>query len=417
MRPQDIIAGLDVGSSAIRMAVAQRRTGEEDSPRIVGVAEVPAEGINRGVVTSIDDAVSSISACLERAERIVGVPIDRVWVGIAGSHITSQESRGVVAVAKPSGEISEDDVERAIEAARAVATPPNYEILHVIPKSFTVDGQRGIRDPIGMTGVRLEVDTQIVQGLSAQIKNITKAIYRTQLQIEDLVLSILATAEAVLPSRSKQLGSVVINVGRSTTALAVYEEGEILHTAVLPVGSEHITSDIAIGLRINIDAAEKIKLLYGTTQASDISKREEVDLGELVGSPEHHVPKKYIAEIIEARVEEILDKVDLELKKIERSGMLPAGVVLTGGGAKLPGMVETAKRKLRLPASIGYPTVIPATVDRANDVAFSTAIGLVQWGLQVQQRAAGGRTNLLSSTVSGVTEGIKKLFSRLGVRR
>ncbi|HLC90121.1 MAG TPA: cell division protein FtsA, partial [Patescibacteria group bacterium] len=226
MPEKDLIAGLDVGSTMIRLAVGQLAAGAEKI-HIIGSAEVPAEGISKGIISSLEDAVSSVSACLEKAERMIGVPIQNVWVGISGAHIISQESRGVVAVARADGEISEDDVERSIEAARTVATPPNYEILHVIPKSFTVDGQPGIKDPLGMTGVRIEVETQIIQGLSSQIKNLTKAVYRTGLNIEDLVLSILATSEAVLTSRQKELGVAVVNIGGSTTSLAVFEEGDI----------------------------------------------------------------------------------------------------------------------------------------------------------------------------------------------
>ncbi len=391
MAEPGIIAGLDIGSSAVRLAVGQRSLQPEQHPHIVGVAEVASEGISRGAITSLEDAVSSISACVEKTERIAGVTVERVWVGISGSHIASQESRGVVAVSKPNGEISEADVERAMEAARTVATPPNYEILHVIPKSFTVDGQSGIRDPIGMTGVRLEVDTQIIQGLSSQIKNLTKAIFRTGLDIDDLVLAILATAEAVVPSRGKQLGVAVVNIGGSTTSLAVYEEGDILHTAILPLGSEHITSDLAIGLRISIDAAEKIKLEHGTAFPREVSKRDQIALEEGAADGTH-VSKRYVGEIIEARVEEIMDKVDAELKRIGRSGMLPAGIVLTGGGVKLPGVVEVAKRKLRLPAMLGYPVGVTATVDRANDVAFTTAIGLVLWGNHMVAQRSGGRS-------------------------
>ena len=334
MAEKDLITGLDIGSTAIRLAVGQI-VGEAEKIHIIGSAEVPAEGISKGIISSIEDAVSSISACLEKAERMVGSPIESAWVGISGSHIISQESRGVVAVARSDGEISEDDIERAIEAARTVATPPNYEILHVIPKSFTVDGQIGIKDPLGMTGVRLEVDTQIIQGLSSQIKNLTKAVYRPGVNIEDLVLSILATAEAVLTNRQKELGVAVINLGGSTTSLAVFEEGDVLHTAVLPIGSDHITSDIAIGLRISIDLAEKIKLEYGQATTAGTGKRDEVDIGELAGGESNFVSKKYITEISAARVEEIFDKIDVELKKIDKSGKLPAGIVLTGGGAKL----------------------------------------------------------------------------------
>lgn len=407
----EIIAGLDIGSSAIRLALGQKMEGHEGGLHIIGVAECQANGISRGVITSMEDAVSSITACLDKAERMAGVPVEKVWVGISGSHIISQESRGVIAVAKPNGEITESDIERSIEAARAVATPPNYEILHVIPKSFTVDGQSGIRDPRGMTGIRLEVDTQIIQGLTSQIKNITKAIYRTRLEIEDLVMSILATSEAVLTSRQKQLGCIVINIGGSTTSLAVFEEGDVLHTAILPIGSDHITSDIAIGLRVNIDLAEKIKLEYGSALSKNISKRDEIDLGELSGSDSVFISRKYISEIIEARVEEIFTRVDEELKKIDKSGMLPAGAVLTGGGSRLDGIVEVAKTSLRLPANSGYPMGISSSVDKIHDVSYTTAVGLVLWGDQLSSHKNPSFGGFLSSfSFNGISKKFKKFF-------
>lgn len=392
MPEQEIITGLDIGSSAVRIAVGQflARENEEQEIHIIGAAEVPAEGISRGVISSIEDAVSSITAALEKAERMTGIPIRNIWVGISGSHVSSQESRGVVAVARSDGEISEDDIERAIDAARTVATPQNYEILHVIPKSFIVDGQEGIKDPQGMTGVRLEVDTQIIQGLSAQIKNLTKAVYRTGIDIEDLVLSILATSEAVLTNKQKDLGVAAVNIGGSTTSLAVFEEGDIMHTAVLPIGSDHITSDIAIGLRISIETAEKIKLEYGSASSKGVQKRDELDLSEFEGGEPTMVSKKYVAEIIEARVEEILDRLDAELKKVDRSGKLPAGVVLTGSGAKLPGLIETAKSKLRLPASHGIPIGVSSAIDKINDPSFTTAIGLMLWGARAAGSQGGG---------------------------
>ncbi len=416
MAEPSLIAGLDVGSSAIRLAVGHRSLQPEHPPHIAGVAEVPSAGISRGVIISIDDAVSSISACLEKTERIAGVAVEHAWVGISGSHLAAQESRGVVAVAKPNGEITEADVERAIEAARTVATPPNYEILHVIPKSFTVDGQSGIRDPIGMTGVRLEVDTQIIHGLSAQMKNLTKAIFRTGLDVDDVVLAVLATAEAVLTPRAKQLGAAVVNIGGSTTSLAVFEEGDLLLTAVLPFGSEHITSDIAIGLRISIDAAEHLKLAHGTALPKDVAKREEIDPGELggAGAP---VSKRYVGEIIEARVEEIIDQVDAELKKVGRSGMLPAGVVLSGGGSKLHGMTEVAKRKLRLPATLGYPVGVTSAVDKANDVTFTTAIGLVMWGNALLEQRGSKPTGGWGGALRQLPTALDRVLRTLRLRR
>ena len=417
MPEQEFITGLDIGSSAIRVAVGQYvGDGAEQAIHVIGAAEVPAEGISRGVISSIEDAVSSITAALEKSERMTGKQIRSAWVGISGSHVSSQESRGVVAVARSDGEISEDDVERAIDAARTVATPQNYEILHVIPKSFIVDGQEGIKDPLGMTGVRLEVDTQIIQGLSAQIKNLTKVVYRTGIEIEDLVLSILATSEAVLNNRKKELGVAIVNVGGTTTSLAVFEEGDIVHTAVLPIGSDHITSDIAIGLRISIDTAEKIKLEYGTAESEGIGKRDELDLAEVEGGESTLVSRRYIAEIIEARVEEILERIDAELKKVDRSGKLPAGVVLTGSGAKLPGLVEVAKRKLRLPASLGAPVGITSTIDKINDLSFTTAIGLMLWGARVSagQRGRGfARVFKGLPSVRGLLNRSKKLFQKI----
>ena len=380
---QSLIAGLDIGSTQVRMAVGQLFSREGSSSpelQILGTAESPSEGVHRGTINSIEEVVSSISACLENIERMIGAPIDKVWLGVSGPHIKANASKGVVAVSKADNEISLEDMQRAIEASRAVSTPLNYEVLHVFPKSYNVDGQGNIKDPIGMTGIRLEVDTQIILGSTAQIKNLTKAVYRSGLDIEDLVLSIMAATEAVVTRKQKELGVASVNIGGSTTSLAVFEGGELLHVAVLPIGSEHITNDVAIGLRTSIEVAEKVKLKYGNCLADAISKKDEIDLFEF-GTAEHEMVKThYISEIIEARAEEILSKVDQELKSIQRSGLLPAGVVFSGGGAKLPGLVELARKYLRLPASLGYPLDIMSVSDRINDVGFTTAIGLVKWG-------------------------------------
>jgi len=413
----EIITGLDIGSNKIRIAVGQCLSDETNPDRIhlIGAIEVDSDGIVKGVVKDMEDAVASVSKVLEQAERITGVPINSAWVGIAGSHIKVVESKGVVGVSKPDGEIREDDVDRVIEASRTVATPSNYEILHVIPKSFSVDGTSNVKDPVGMAGIRLEVDTMIVEGLSSQINNLTKCVYRTGLDIEDLVFSVLATAEAVLSSRQKELGACVLNIGSSTTNMIVFEEGDVIHTAVLPLGSDHITSDLVYGLRTQFDVAERVKLEHGTTIPKDINKKEEIDLGELGAQEEEWVSRKYIAEIIEARTEEIFEKADDELKKIERSGMLPAGIILTGGGSKLEGMIEVAKSKMKLPASIGRPIGVSGVVDRTHDVSFSTAIGLVMWGSEVQTEKGGRIGNVISrfKSVDNVTKSMKKWLKSL----
>jgi cell division protein FtsA len=407
----ETITGLDLGSNAIRVVVGQR--DETGVPRIIAAVEVPSEGISRGAITSVEDATSSIAAAFEAAERITGVPVGRVWVGVSGEHIIFQKSRGVVAVSKPNGEIDEGDVERAVEASRAVATPANFEILHVIPRVFSIDNQVNIRDPLGMSGVRLEVETQIIQGLTSHIKNLTKCIYRTGVDIEDVVLSILAASEAVTTSRQKELGIAVANIGRSSTELAVFEGGDVMHIAMLPIGGEFITSDVAIGLRTSLDAAERIKLDYGTALPKEIAKREEINLGDFDPSENTLVSKKYIAEIIEARVEEIFEKIDSELKKIGRSGLLPSGVVLIGSTAKLPGIVDVAKRKLRLPVSLGYPQRLASVIDKVSDLAYVTALGLVLWGNSVYEEKGGGGFISRFKSINKVTSQVKKWFKSL----
>ena len=413
---EEIYVGLDVGSHAVRVAVGKlvpTPNGKEQM-HIIGAVEVPSSGVNKGTITNLEDAVSSVSRALEQAERITGLPINSAWVGINGGHIIAQESRGVIGVGRSDGEIREEDVERAIEAARTVATPTNYEIIHVIPKSFIVDGQRGVKDPVGMNGIRLEVDSLIIQGLGSQIKNLTKAVYRTGLNIEDLVFSILATAEAVISERQKELGVCVVNIGASTTSVVVYEEGDVLHTAVLPVGSDHVTSDLAIGLRTSIDVAEQVKLQYATCVPDDIAKKDEINLAELGAPEDEYVGRRFVADITEARAQDIFEHVDKELKKIDRSGMLPAGVVLTGGGAKLSGMLDAAKDTLRLPVALGSAIGVSSVIDRSNDPSMSTAIGLVLWGHHI--RGVGGRSGMgqvfqsFGGGFEKVSSGLKKLF-------
>jgi len=410
-----IIAGLDIGSSKIRLAVGQR-IEEDKRLNIIAAVETSAQGINKGVVTSIDDAVAAISDLITRAEKVCGVPIERVWLGVSGSHIISQASKGVVAISRSDGEITEEDVDRVIDAARAVATPSNYEILHVIPRSFTIDDQSNIKDPVGMTGIRLEVEAQIIQGLVSQIKNLTKSVYRTGLDIEDAVLSVLACSEAVLTSRQKELGVVLINIGAATTSFIVFEEGDVIYTAVLPIGSDHITADLAIGLRVSIDVAEKIKLEYGAANSKDINKKDEIDLSEIdssLKSEEAMVPRKYVVEIIEARVEEILERVDKELKKVDRSGNLPAGAVLVGGGAKIPRLVEVAKSKLRLPACIGVAQNVVSAIDKVQDISFTTAIGLIVWGNQLAKEGKGGFSVSRFKSVAGVMDKMRSWVKNL----
>ncbi|MBP7992097.1 MAG: cell division protein FtsA [Candidatus Magasanikbacteria bacterium] len=409
----EYITGIDIGSQNIRVAVGQvGGSGIDRTLQIIGAVEVPSEGVQKGVITSIEEVVSSLAHAIETAEKITGVPIEQVWVGLSGTHIIAQDSKGVVAVARGDGEITEEDVGRALEASKTVATPLNYEILHVLPRSFSVDGQTGIKDPVGMTGIRLEVDTKIIYGVTAHIKNISKAIYRAGVGIDDFVLSVLAAGDVVLTSRQKELGAAVINIGSATTSLVVYEEGDILHTAVLPVGAGHITNDLALGLKTSIDIAERVKIEYGQCVAQGLSKKDMIDLASLGANEHETVSRYYVGQIIEARVSEILEKVDAELTKIGRSGLLPAGAYFVGGGARLGGLIDLAKAELQLPSALGYPLNVHSITDKVQDVAFASAIGLVKWGASVTGDAPAGRASW--QVASGkVTDGVKSFFKNL----
>lgn len=385
----EMITGLDIGSTAIRVAVGQYTRDLKGSDlRILGAVEVPSLGVHKGAVTSIEETVSSISHALEQIERLVGAPVEHAWIGISGTHIQFQGSKGVVAVAKADGEISAADVERALEAARTVAAPLNYEVLHVLTKGFAVDGQTGIKDPIGMTGIRLEADVQMIHGSSAHLKNITKAVYRTGIDIDDLVLSILVTADVVTTSRQKDLGVAVVNIGGGTTSMVVYEEGEMITTAMFQIGSDHITNDLAIGLRTSIDVAERVKLEWGHCLPKQFHKKDTVDIFEAGAEYHEEVERQYIAEIVSARAAEIMEKIDSELEKSGKSGLLPAGVVFTGGGAKVSGLIDLAKAELRLPAALGYPIDLASATEKSHDICFTTAIGLVRWAALLEEQSS-----------------------------
>lgn len=379
MQNKSIIVGLDVGSTKVAVCVGQF---QEDILNIIGVGTAPNSGFRKGVVSDLEETISAISAALEEAERMSGIPITSAYASIDGTHISSTTSKGVIAVSRADGEISEADTERALEAARAVALPPNREIIHVLPRHFVIDGQEGVKDPIGMTGIRLEVEALVIGGSSSAIKNLSKCVYQAGLEVNGLVFSPLATSRALLSKRQKENGVILIDLGAGTTSYVVYEEGEVLRTNVLPLGSTHVTNDIAIGLRTNLELAEKIKLMYGAANPQAVRESEKIDLSELDEQENQRVARRYVAEIIEARLNEIFGMVRDDLIKIDRDGRLPAGAVLTGGGSKLEGLVNYTKEALRLPVQIGNPLLeISGLVDKLDDPSYSTCIGLMIWGI------------------------------------
>ena len=315
MSKNHIIAGLDIGSSKIRVVVG---TLEEKSTQlnVIGVGVAPSMGLRKGNVIDVEEAITSISSALEDAERMSGEPINHVFLGIGGIHLESMDSKGVIAI--PGGnEITEADVNRVLEAAQAISIPSNRRILRIIPKSFTVDEQKGIKYPVGMTGIRLEVEAHLITGLVPAVNNIEKCVHQAGVDIDDIIPTSLAAAESVLSKRQKELGVVLINIGSGGSSLVVFEEGTTLHTAMIPIGGESVTNDIAIGLRTSIDTAEKIKIEYGTCNIDEVNERETIDLSLISKLDDQSVSKRLMAEIIQARYHEIFVLGKDELAKIK----------------------------------------------------------------------------------------------------
>lgn len=403
MTKDNFVAGIDIATTKVAVSIGQIQEG---MIKIIGLGKAPTIGLRRGLVVDVEETVSSISAALEIAEQMAGVKCESAFVGIGGSHISSLNSRGVIAVSRADGEISPSDLERVIDAARAVAMPPNREILHVIPKSYTVDGQEAIKNPLGMTGIRLEVETQVIGGSTNAIRNLTKCINQSGLKIDDLIFTPLATAKALLSRKQKEIGVVLADLGAGTTSFVVFEEGDLIHAGVLPVGAAHLTNDIAIGLRTSIENAEKIKLKYGHALAEKIKETEIIEMVKYDPSDQTKQSRRYVAEIIEARLTEIFSMLSEQLKSIGKDGMLPAGIVFTGGGSKLSGLVDSAKENLRLPAQIGHPVLeISGIVDKLDDEVYASAVGLTLWGLESKQTSLSIKFNL--GKMGGMLKGIK----------
>jgi len=409
MPKETIIVGLDVGSCFIRTVVAKTRA-DQTKPQIIGISQVPSFGLRRGVVVDVEETTKNISQSVQEAERNSGLSIDRVVVSISGNHINPRVNKGVVAVSRADSEVSKEDVARVVDAASNIPISANRDILHVIPRSFLVDDQEGIKDPVGMSGVRLELDALVIEGSTPFIKNLNKCITEAGLEVEEMVLAPLAASQAALSKRQKELGVLVLDMGGGTAGLTVFEEGYIVHSCVLPVGSSHITNDIAIGLRSDIDLAEKVKLEYGSALLSEINKKDVVDLAKLGAREGGIVSRSQVVEIIEARLSEILELANKELKKIDRQGLLPAGVVLLGGGAKVPGLVDLAKEELKLPVQVGFPLEIEGITEEVEDPSFATAIGLILWNLDSRLKSGSSGISLPQFSIGSTVGKLKHWF-------
>ncbi len=377
------IVTIDVGSDNVRTVIAQLL--EDQPPRIVGVGMVPSSGVRRGAIVEIEEVSKSIGKSVEMAELHSGIQVEDAYVSIGGVDLEFMEIKGVVAVGLASGEVVESDVERAIEASQAINIPLNKEVIHVIPQSFQLDDQEKVKDPIGMNGVRLEMKGIAVLGGLSNIKNITRCLENNDIVISGLVAAPLAAAQSALNKRQRELGSVLIELGAGVTSIIVYEEQEIIDLKVIPIGMGHVTNDVAIGLRTSIDVAEDVKLKYGSALPNEINEDDKINLADLDEEEESIVSRRYVAEIIEARVEEIFYEIEKELKIIERSALLPAGSVLSGGGAYVHGTVDLAKDILKLPAQIGFPAEMSGLTDKVDGPAFNVVVGMVLWVLEHDQ--------------------------------
>lgn len=396
-----ILTGIDVGTSKIATIIATVR--EEGQLHIIGVSTVDSKGLRKGQVVDIEDAKAAIAISLEAAERMAGVEVTQAFVCVGGSHIASQNSHGVVAVSNPEKEITLDDVTRVIDAAKAVNLASSRQILHVLPRGFIVDGQEGIADPVGMTGVRLEVDTHIVTGGVTAIRNLEKCVTELGVTVSGMVFSGFAASAAVLSDTEKELGVVLVDIGGGTTDVAVFVEGALSYSSVIPIGAKNITNDLAIGLRISLESAEKIKLLLSEPpkmpalpELGGKAKKEDDEMGLAhLNLPEdiRRVSRKTLVEgIIKPRLNEIFTMVGIEIKKSGFGGMTPSGLVVCGGGAKTVGIVESARRNLAMPVRIGHPANLSGLVDEILVPPFAASVGLIHYGMKMlPEQTSGGQ--------------------------
>ncbi|MDQ7041084.1 MAG: cell division protein FtsA [Rhodothermus sp.] len=397
-----IVVGVDIGTTKVCAVVAS--ADEMNRVNILGVGVAESDGLNRGVVVNIDKTVASLQAALHEAERTAGIQARQVIVGIAGDHIQSFQSRGVITISNRDGEITRRDVERLLEDTTHVALPADREILHVIPQEFIVDGQDGVADPVGMSGVRLEANVHIITGLVSAAKNVYRCIEKAGYEVADLVLEPLASSFAVLHPDEKEIGVALIDIGGGTTDVAVFEDNTIRHTGVIAVAGNKVTDDLRKGLGIMRDQAERLKCRFGVAMVDLIEEDEEITIPGIGGRPEKRISRSTLAQIIQPRMEEILEIAAIEIKRSGYARHLAAGVVLTGGGALIPGTAELAADVLGMEARIGLPMGIAGGMAaEVNDPKFATAVGLVLYGLRPELIGTPGLSYEMQTRAGGET--------------
>lgn len=400
MAKEKIIAGIDIGSSKITTLIAHLPR-ESGNVTVIGVSNVAARGIKKGQVIDIDESVTALSQSLEAAERMAGYSISSAYITVGGSQIASMNSRGVVAVSGPDGEIRDEDIRRVTEAARAISIPSSREIIHVVPRGFIVDSQEGVKDPIGMSGVRLEVETHIISGAATSIRNLSKIVNQIGVEVEDLVFSGLSSAESTLTDTEKELGVALVDIGGGTTDVSLFVDGSIAHSAVLPIGGKNITNDLAIGLRVSLDTAEKVKIALGhqsrrvlaeNMTAEEKKKEDELDTSKLdLDEDLSTFSKKTLTDgIIKPRMTELATLIGMEIKKSGYGGLLPSGLVVTGGAAQTVGLTQTFKDILRMPTRVAFPTGVTGLIDEISTPAYASSIGLLLYAVRAESYKQGG---------------------------
>ena len=407
MSEQPVLVAIDIGTTKVCVLIGEMSQRGVD---VIGIGQAPSDGLRKGVVIDIDRTVQSVMSAVDAAERLSGLKVRSAFVGISGSHILSQNSRGMVAVSGSRHDVDRDDTVRAIEAARAISIPNTREILHVIPRGYVVDGQEGVRDPIGMSAVRLEVETHIVTASSTSVQNLTKCVQRAGVEIDELVLAPLATSEATLNEEDRELGVVLADIGGDTTDVAIFQDGSISHCATIPMGGRSVTADLGIVLRVTPDVAESVKFKYGNAVRVDVDPDEVLQVTSIGEDISHGVTRRHIAEIVESRVGEIFGFVAKEIEAAGATNRLQAGLVLTGGGSLLTGITRAARDQLGMSARIVGPTGLGGLTDQISTPPYAAASGLLVWGARnwpADEARAGGRA------LEGVTSRIGKIFKGL----
>ena len=405
-----LITGLDVGTTKVCAVVADARS--DGQPKVIGVGISPCTGLRKGVVVDLESTTAAIRDAVDKAERMAGAEVHSVLVGVTGEHIASLNSRSVVAITHPAGEVSPSDVDRLLDSARVIVLPPDREILHAIPRWYSVDGQVGVRSPVGMHGNRLEVETHIVTGLSSFIQNVVKCVHMAGLSVEATILEPIATGESVLLPAEKDLGVALVDIGGGTSDVAIYVDGHIYYSAAIPAGGNHVTRDIAIGLRAAIEEAERVKLEHGCTFLDGDDGLEAFEIASLGSTKPRQLPKRVLAEIIEPRMSEICQLVMAQVDKAGCEERIPAGLVLTGGGSQLEGLPELASGVTGLPARVGIPGGVTGLADAVSSPSCATAVGLVLFWI----RHYVGRTSDSDDGVFllNIVRRVKELFARIG---